>query len=105
MVVVAEIMTGPLFHVRLPDSATVSDLKKEICSEQLPQDRLILILDGGGGGPVPANCVMCENEAPLAEYGVRDGSHVYIFFTLPESADEINDDHGSLSFAPPPLHT
>lgn len=100
MVVVVEILTGPLFHVRLPDGATVSDLKKEICAQekQLPQDRLILILDGG---QVMTNyLMMCENEVPLVEYGIGDGSHVYIFFTLPESADE-NDDHGSLISAAP----
>lgn len=92
--VVVEILTDSLFHVRLPHR----DLKEEIClqEKQLSQDRLILILDRGSANYL----IMCENEATLAEYAVRDSSHVYIFFTLPEPGVK-NGDHGSLSSAAP----
>ena len=46
MKVVVEMLTGPLFNIEVGDDATVGDLKKQIASQQeLPCDRLILILD------------------------------------------------------------
>ena len=72
MRVVVEILTGKLFYVQIGDNATVLDLKKEIgAQEKLPDDRLILLL---------CNNLMNENEALLVEYGVKDGSHLYLFF-------------------------
>ena len=79
MKVVVENLTGTLFHVQIENNATVADLKREIETQQkLPYDRLILILhvdhhrsytinDNGDG-------------VSLVDYGVRDGSHIYIFF-------------------------
>ncbi|VFR03656.1 unnamed protein product [Cuscuta campestris] len=84
MMVAVEILTGRWFNVRLGDGATVLDLKKEICvqDKQLPRDRLVLVMDGGG----EEQCLMSDDGALLADYGVGDGSHVYLFFTLPPSA-------------------
>ncbi|PWA42282.1 Ubiquitin [Artemisia annua] len=72
MRLVVEILTGKLFYVQVGDTATVLDLKKKIgAQEKLPDDRLILLL---------LNTLMNENEASLVEYGVQDGSHIYLFF-------------------------
>ncbi|KAL7000169.1 hypothetical protein U1Q18_001319 [Sarracenia purpurea var. burkii] len=81
MRVVVEILTGTLFYIQVKENATVADLKKEIgAQENLPSDRLILILGG-----VNLSCLMIENELSLVDYGVQDGSHVYLFF------DPLND--------------
>lgn len=75
MRVVVEILTGRLFFVEIQDDATVADLKKEIgFQEQLPFDRLILLVDG------TESFLMNENERSLQDYGIKDGSHVYLFF-------------------------
>lgn len=80
MRVTIEILTGKLFYVEVDkEDATVLDLKREIESqENLPHDRLILILDDN---------VLIENETSLIAYGVRDGSHLYLFF-CPLKLDE-----------------
>ncbi|KAL3514615.1 hypothetical protein ACH5RR_027332 [Cinchona calisaya] len=84
MRVVVEILTGRLFYVEMKDDATVSDLKKEIgFQEQLPFDRLILLVDGN------ESFFMSENQVSLKDYGIKDGSHVYLFF------DPVVDDDGS----------
>ncbi|CAN1843726.1 hypothetical protein LINPERHAP1_LOCUS37227 [Linum perenne] len=71
MMVVVEIMTGTLFHVQVGDDATVADLKREIESQQkLPVDRMILLLGDD----------RLDDGLALAECGVEDGSHVYLFF-------------------------
>ncbi|KAL2489373.1 Ubiquitin-like superfamily protein [Forsythia ovata] len=75
MKVVAEIMTGKLFYIQVEDNATVADLKREIgIQENLPGDRLILMLDDN------PRRLMDKNNVSLTEYGVRDGSHIYLFF-------------------------
>lgn len=80
MRVVIEILTGTLFYIEVKDDATVADLKKEIgFQEQLPFDRLILLVDGGN-----ERLLMSANECSLHEYGVEDGSHVYLFFETVE---------------------
>ncbi|CAK9133536.1 unnamed protein product [Ilex paraguariensis] len=75
MRLVVEILTGKLFYIQLGDDATVEDLKREIgAQEKLPRDRLILILNG------ELSHLMNDNELSLLDYGVQDGSHVYLFF-------------------------
>ncbi|EPS64707.1 hypothetical protein M569_10075, partial [Genlisea aurea] len=83
MKLVLEILTGPLFHIRVDENTTVGELKKEIGKQQnLPDDRLILVLDVHHH-PQP---LMVRDEAPLQEYGVEDGSHVYVYFKPPNNA-------------------
>lgn len=75
MRVAIEILTGRLFYVEMKDDATVSDLKKKIgFQEQLPFDRLILLVGGN------ESFIMSESELSLEDYGIKDGSHVYLFF-------------------------
>ncbi|WOH03220.1 hypothetical protein DCAR_0522616 [Daucus carota subsp. sativus] len=72
MKVVIEILTGKLFYIQVEEDATVADLKREIgAQENLPYDRLLLMLGIN---------LMHYNEVSLVEYGVRDGSHLYLFF-------------------------
>ncbi|KAI5656030.1 hypothetical protein M9H77_24823 [Catharanthus roseus] len=74
MRVAIEILTGRLFYIDVEDDATVADLKKKIGEqEKLPLDRLILVLHGHG------NSLMIENELSLLDYGVCNGSLVYLF--------------------------
>ncbi|KAL2471760.1 Ubiquitin-like superfamily protein [Abeliophyllum distichum] len=85
MKVVAEIMTGKLFYIQVEDNATVADLKREIgIQEDLPGDRLILMLDNN------PRRLMDKNDVSLTEYGVRDGSRIYLFF------DPLDDDFGNI---------
>ena len=86
MRVVVEILTGTLFYVQVSDNTTVADLKREIGDqENLPHDRLILVLSSN------LSRLMNENELALIDYGVRDGSHVYLFFD--PLNDGSSDDH------------
>ncbi|CAI9299444.1 unnamed protein product [Lactuca saligna] len=72
MRVVVEILIGKLFYIQVGNNATVLDLKKKIgAQEKLPVDRLILLMYEN---------LMNENESSLVDYGVEDGSHVYLFF-------------------------
>ncbi|KAL7185739.1 hypothetical protein ACSBR2_027658 [Camellia fascicularis] len=80
MRVVVEILTGTLFYIQVSDNATVADLKREIVAqERLPHDRLVPILGNN------LSHLMNDNELSLSDYGVRDGSHVYLFI------DPVND--------------
>ncbi|KAF7142100.1 hypothetical protein RHSIM_Rhsim06G0158900 [Rhododendron simsii] len=73
MKVVVEMLTGTLFFVQVSDNATVADLKREIgAQENLPHDRLILILGGD------LTRLVNENDISLVDYGIRDWSHVYL---------------------------
>lgn len=63
---------GKLFYIQVGNNATVLDLKKKIgAQEKLPVDRLILLM---------YEKLMNENESSLVDYGVEDGSHLYLFF-------------------------
>ncbi|CAL1412800.1 unnamed protein product [Linum trigynum] len=87
MKVVVEILTGSLFHVDVKDddNATVADLKQAIASHQkLPFDRLIL-LQGDGGEEA-----LLDDDSPLADYGIHDGSHIYLFFKLLDDGSSHN---------------
>ncbi|KAK6130966.1 hypothetical protein DH2020_035292 [Rehmannia glutinosa] len=73
---VAEILTGRLFYIEIGQDATVRDLKKEIGNqENLPTDRLILMLNADG-----ERYLLDKDEVSLKDCGVEDGSHIYIFF-------------------------
>ncbi|XP_009805016.2 uncharacterized protein [Nicotiana sylvestris] len=90
MQVVVEIMTGTIFHVQVGDNATVLDLKIAIQNqENLPGDRLILLLDKDGD-----HMMMNEDQKSLSEYGVQDGSRLYGFFKLPQEENDDDADTG-----------
>ncbi|EXC23131.1 hypothetical protein L484_018262 [Morus notabilis] len=77
MKVVVENLTGTLFFIQVGNDATVAELKREIeAQENLPCDRLILILDANGNRPINDD----GSGASLVDHGVRDGSHIFIFF-------------------------
>ncbi|XP_055821526.1 uncharacterized protein LOC129890045 [Solanum dulcamara] len=91
MNLVIEILTGTLFHIRVTEDISVADLKREISNqEKLPENRLILMLDTGDGDSIMFN----DDEIPLAEYGVKDGSHFYLFFKLPNNNNNNNNGDG-----------
>ncbi|KAI5344855.1 hypothetical protein L3X38_012732 [Prunus dulcis] len=66
MKVVVENLTGTLFYVQVGNKATVADLKREIESPTEAPLRPHLIKDDVDG-------------VLLVDYGVQDGSHVYMF--------------------------
>ncbi|KAH7860083.1 hypothetical protein Vadar_008949 [Vaccinium darrowii] len=73
MKVAVEVFTGTLFYIQVGDNATIADLKREIeAQENLPHDRLVLILGSD------LNRLMNQNDLSLVDYGIRDGSHVYL---------------------------
>lgn len=85
MKLVAEILTGSLFHVEVEEDATVGDLKRAIGEqENLPGDRLILLLDAPDD---EERYAMDDDEVSLKDYGVEDSSHIYIFFQYADSID------------------
>lgn len=91
MNLVIEILTGTLFHIRIAKDTTVADLKREISNqEKLSENRLILMLDTGDGDSIMLN----NDEIPLVEYGVKDGSHFYLFFKFPNSNNSNNSNNG-----------
>lgn len=97
MRVVVENLTGTLFFVQLGCNATVAELRREIgAQENLPCDRLILILDHR---PIyDHNDDEIDGRISLTDHGVCDGSHIYIFFS------PLDDDrHGVFSLPDSPL--
>ncbi|GLT96771.1 hypothetical protein SLE2022_143710 [Rubroshorea leprosula] len=98
MRLVVEILTGTLFYVHVGSDATIGDLKREIGSQQnLPHDRLILILDtnqspmnGGdeedGASLSDDGASLSDDGASLSDCGVKDGSHIYLFFSPVDDA-------------------
>lgn len=77
MKVAVEILTGTLFYIQVENNASVADLKREIGAQQkLPCDRLILLLSSDHSCPMSQD----HDEVPLADCGVKDGSHIYLFF-------------------------
>ncbi|KAG6408750.1 hypothetical protein SASPL_131771 [Salvia splendens] len=80
MKLVAEILTGNLFYVEVGEDDTVANLKKAIGKqENLPGDRLILLLDA------EERYSLDKDEAFLKDYGVEDSSHIYVFFRPQET--------------------
>lgn len=77
MKVVVEVLTGTLFYIQVKNYATIGDLKKEIGSQQkLPCDRMILLLDNDKSRLMSQD----QDEVSLVDCGVKDGSHIYLFF-------------------------
>ncbi|KAJ8749400.1 hypothetical protein K2173_018892 [Erythroxylum novogranatense] len=88
MKVVVEILTGALFYVQLNNDATFADLKRDIAAQQnLPHDRLILCLENSQNNHL---IIRHEEEASLIDFGIRDGSHIYLFFS-PLDDGSVND--------------
>ncbi|KAL3372073.1 hypothetical protein AABB24_008557 [Solanum stoloniferum] len=87
MQVVVEIMTGTIFHIQVGDNATVLDLKIAIHNQQnVPANRILLLLDIGDD-----HLLMNDDQKPLSEYGVQDGSRFQLIFK-PFEAEKDNDD-------------
>ncbi|XP_022989504.1 uncharacterized protein LOC111486561 [Cucurbita maxima] len=77
MKLVAENLTGSLFYVEVDDGATVLDLRTEISSQQsLPSDRLLFVPDHDRGRLIS----VADDGISLVDFGLRDGSLIYIFF-------------------------
>ncbi|KAG5573514.1 hypothetical protein H5410_063280 [Solanum commersonii] len=92
MNLVIQILTGTLFHIRVAKDTSVADLKKEISNqEKLPENRLILMLDTGHGDSIMLN----DDEISLVEYGVKDGSHFYLFFKFPDNNNNNNNNNSN----------
>ncbi|KAK6792879.1 hypothetical protein RDI58_011960 [Solanum bulbocastanum] len=87
MQVVVEIMMGTIFHIQVGDNATVLDLKIAIHNqENVPANRILLLLDIGDD-----HLLMNDDQKPLSEYGVQDGSRFQLIFK-PFEAEKDNDD-------------
>ncbi|KAK3445950.1 hypothetical protein EUGRSUZ_A01721 [Eucalyptus grandis] len=88
MKVVLEILTGILFSADVPGDGTVADLKQVIGAQQkLPCDRLILLPgDSDRRHPIKDD----EDGAPLVDVGIKEGSHIYLFFKPvdPDDSDQ-----------------
>ncbi|RVW68437.1 APO protein 4, mitochondrial [Vitis vinifera] len=80
-----EILTGKFFYIEVGDDGKVADLKRVIGDqENLPDDRLILILYNNEDNQ---GVLMKEDDTSLVDYGVQDGSLLYLFFSLPPPDD------------------
>uniref|UniRef100_A0A7N0TU88 Ubiquitin-like domain-containing protein n=1 Tax=Kalanchoe fedtschenkoi TaxID=63787 RepID=A0A7N0TU88_KALFE len=85
-----EILTGSVFSVQVDPDGTVGDLKREIASkhESFSRERLIILkVEEGESSSILVN----EETVPLHEYGVEDGSHLFLFFH-PIRAASLDDD-------------
>ncbi|KAE8654951.1 hypothetical protein F3Y22_tig00117034pilonHSYRG00300 [Hibiscus syriacus] len=79
MKVVVEILTGNLLYIQVDDDAKVNDLKQEIeARENLASDRMILVVDHKDRNRI---ITKEEDGASLVDFGVEDGSHIYLFFS------------------------
>ncbi|MED6161396.1 hypothetical protein PIB30_060377, partial [Stylosanthes scabra] len=88
--VVVENLTGTLFYVQVGNDATIQDLKREIGAQQkLPCERLILVLDADHRPLMSKEKE--EERASLVDYGVQDGSHIYLFLNPVD--DDNNNSH------------
>lgn len=80
MKVSAEVLTGGFFYIEVASGAKVRDLKRRIeLQMKVPYNRLILLLDtqrSRGARLIEET----KDERFLAEVGVRDGAHIYLFF-------------------------
>uniref|UniRef100_A0A9I9DIA1 Ubiquitin-like domain-containing protein n=1 Tax=Cucumis melo TaxID=3656 RepID=A0A9I9DIA1_CUCME len=78
MKLVVQNLTGSLFFVEVEDDATVCDLRTQITAHQhdLPSHRLIFIPDHDTERLISQT----DDGISLVDFGLRDGSHIYIFF-------------------------
>ncbi|KAL4327870.1 hypothetical protein HN51_035132 [Arachis hypogaea] len=91
MKVVVENLTGTLFYIQVKNDATIHDLKREIEAQQkLPFERLILVVDADH---TPLMSKEEEERVSLAEYGVQDGSHVYLFLNPVDDNNNNNNNN------------
>ncbi|TMW91783.1 hypothetical protein EJD97_013892 [Solanum chilense] len=87
MQVVVEIMMGTIFHIQVGDDATVLDLKIAIHNqENVPANRILLLLDIGDD-----HLLMNDDQKPLSEYSVQDGSRFQLIFK-PFETEKDDDD-------------
>ncbi|CAN6834239.1 unnamed protein product [Brassica oleracea] len=82
MRVSVEIITGTFINTEVSENATVKELKEKIAKEvQLSVRRLILVV----GNEEERRMVMeDEDETMLIDLGVREDSHMYLFFKHPD---------------------
>ncbi|CAA0840127.1 Ubiquitin-like superfamily protein [Striga hermonthica] len=93
MELVAEVLTGSLFSVKIEEEATVEDLKNKIGNqENLPTQRLILMLNADDN-----QYLLDNDQSPVKDYGIRDGSRIYIFFQPPSNRPASPSSRSNLS--------
>lgn len=82
MRVSVEIITGTFINTEVGENATVKELKEKIANEvQLSVRRLILVV----GHEEQRRMVReDEDETMLIDLGVREDSHMYLFFKHPD---------------------
>lgn len=100
MKLVVQNLTGSLFYVEVEDDATVYDLRTQITAHHnLPSDRLIFIPDHN------RDRLICDGDdgISLVDFGVRDGSHIYIFFCPLDDNDGDDLEARQLFFTCPDL--
>lgn len=96
MKLVVEVFTGPLFYIEVETNATVADLKREIfLQKDLPYHRLILCLANRRKNFLSNE----EDEKPLADFEIKEESHVYVFFkpSLDDGSDRCSSADSPLS--------
>lgn len=80
-------MMGTIFHIQVGDDATVLDLKIAIHNqENVPANRILLLLDIGDD-----HLLMNDDQKPLSEYSVQDGSRFQLIFK-PFETEKDDDD-------------
>ncbi|KAF8108758.1 hypothetical protein N665_0104s0075 [Sinapis alba] len=78
-----EIITGTFINTEVTENATVKELKEKIAKEvQLSVRRLILVV--GDEEEIRRVVMEDEDETLLIDLGVREDSHMYLFFKLPD---------------------
>ncbi|CAH8390941.1 unnamed protein product [Eruca vesicaria subsp. sativa] len=83
MKVSVEIITGTFIHAEVNENATVKELKEKIATEvKLSVKRLILVV--GDGEEIRRMVKDDEDEMKLMDLGVKEDSHMYLFFKHPD---------------------
>ncbi|KAJ0261976.1 Ubiquitin-like superfamily protein [Hirschfeldia incana] len=83
MKVNVEIITGTFIDAEVSENATVKELKEKIAKEvKLSMKRLILLV--GGGEEIRRMVKDDEDEMELTDLGVKEDSHMYLFFKHPD---------------------
>lgn len=75
-----ENLAGRFFYVEVEDEADVAALKKEIASndDEIQESRVLLILSDSN------ELIMDDDRRKVKDYGVEDGSIIYLFFSIDE---------------------
>ncbi|KAL0710581.1 hypothetical protein Bca4012_017559 [Brassica carinata] len=83
MKVNVEIITGTFIDAEVSENATVKELKEKIAKEvKLSVKRLILLV--GNGEEIRRMVKDDEDEMKLTDLGVKEDSHIYLFFKHPD---------------------